>query len=82
MNMEKQDIFTVITIASLAIALCATIDIMQKAQGLYEDQFIVCNFKKVCIEIDIDDYMSTQKSELIWSQMENNIDTFNMGDSD
>jgi hypothetical protein len=78
--MEKQNIFTILTIVSLTIALGATISLMTKAQAIYEDQFIVCNYKKVCVEIDIDDYMSTQKSELIWSLMQNNIDTFNTGD--
>jgi hypothetical protein len=79
-NMEKTEIFTVVTIASLLIALVATISLMTKVNALYEDQFIVCNFKKVCIEIDIDDYMSTHNSNIIWSLMQNNIDTFNTGD--
>ena len=47
---------------------------------IFEDQFIVCNFESICAVIDIDDYMNKEKSDHLWSQFNNDIDTFTMGD--
>jgi hypothetical protein len=79
-SMEKQNLFTTITIVSLVIALCATISLMQKVNGIYEDQLEVCNFKGECTQIDIDDFMTKEKSDKLWLIFNNDIDTYDIKD--
>jgi hypothetical protein len=79
-DMNKQNMFSIVTIVSLTIALCATISLMQKVNAIYEDQLEVCNFKGECTQIDIDDFMTKEKSDHLWSIFNNDIDTYDIKD--
>jgi hypothetical protein len=68
---------TIKFVIAVSLALLAFGFISEKlAYGIYEDQLIVCNFEDKCVTIDIDDYMSKEKSDHLWSQYNNDIDTF------
>ena len=44
--------------------------------GMYEDQFLICDFREKCVIIDIDDYMDKETSENIYRLFNEDLDTF------
>jgi len=66
--------------------LCLTLNFLkaraQEQKSLYEDQFILCNFKNVCQLINIDDYINKQNSSKLWHNFNNDLDTFNLSEID
>lgn len=48
-----------------------------KVFGMYEDQIEVCNNHKVCQVIDIDDYMTRDKADMMQYNFKHDLDTYN-----
>jgi hypothetical protein len=70
-----------ITLAVFSIAVAALIGssiAYGQQSGIYEDQFIVCNFEAKCTIINTDEYLSERASDDLWIAFNNDMDTFDM----
>lgn len=70
--------FVIFGVSSLVTM--AALTLFQCVNAIFEDQLIACNFENECVTINVDDYLDKDKADKLWSQYENDIDTFSIED--
>ncbi len=72
----NQTLLILIILGIMFAAGLVIVLVIPEARGMYEDQFLVCNFKNICQVIDIDDYISKNASDKLWYNFNHDLDTF------
>lgn len=65
-----------IVMAIIATILFCDIGLTAVFGQIEEDQAEICNFKNVCQIVNIDDYMTKAKSDQLWNNFNNDLDTY------
>ena len=89
---KRESIIFVATISSMVItAILALFFLLAEAAeaqtplsstAVFEDQFMICNFEDVCTTIDADNFMPQKSIDKIWTQFNDEVDTFDIGELD
>jgi hypothetical protein len=71
-----------LTLFSIAVASLIGSLVAYGQSGIYEDQYILCNFEEECFTFNQDDYLSRAQTEEFQLFFNNDMDTYSISDLD